>query len=397
MGYSIKNNTKVAIMPEVTEGTFVGPTGGTDFIQVKSDGFSLEQTKEVLERSLLGGGLGMATPRTGMWEVTGEIGVEFKANGTEGAAPEYGLLMESAFGDVRSAVTKMSSDADGGTYSATKICFANADKNNFAVGDVVMTKRAGAYHISPISAVDNTDNQVSITLLVADPAGAYVDGIAVSAVTTYLPADEDHPSFSVSKYIEDAILEQAAGCKCTGVSLEGFTTGQIASWNFSFDGLNTDRSVSANALTPSFDTALPPIILEACVYQAGVKVAVNEVALSVENELGLITSTCASSGKISSRVTGRKITGSFNPYKSNADVANWTLFKNNTEFSLFLVAKVPTSTAGQYKDVIGIYMPKCIITEMGEADQDGVLQDELSFSATAGSDQSTPEIYVSFI
>jgi hypothetical protein len=42
-------------------------------------------------------------------------------------------------------------------------------------------------------------------------------------------------------------------------------------------------------------------------------------------------------------------------------------------------------------------MPKCIITELQEGDQDGLLQDNITFQAARGSAGTTSEIYIAFI
>ena len=57
---------------------------------------------------------------------------------------------------------------------------------------------------------------------------------------------------------------------------------------------------------------------------------------------------------------------------------------------------VPTSTSGEYEDVVGIYLPKCFITEIANADTDGNLHDVLTFSATRGTAEDTTEMYVCF-
>jgi len=392
MGYSILNNVKVAIKEEVTEGTFVPPSTGSDFIQVLKSGASVEASKELLERDLLGGGLSKATPRTGLWSTNGTINVEAKASGTEGDAPEYGLLLESGLGSKRSGVSKTTSDADGGTYSDKVLCFATADMANFKVGDCITVKRASHYHTSHIISVGTNE----VTLLEADPQGDFVDGLEVSAFTTYYPADTGHKAISVSRYIEDAVLEKAIGCKVKDIKLSGFETGQMCSWEFGFEGLYPEREVSSNSITPSFDTALPPIVLSACIWQDGTKIPVNSFEFAVSNELGFITSTCAEKGKMASRITGRSITGSFTPYKSNADVNQWSKFKANTEYTLSGYMYVPSSTSGEYGDVVAFYMPYCISTEIAESDKDGVLQDSISFTAGGGSDMDN-EIYITFI
>jgi hypothetical protein len=228
--------------------------------------------------------------------------------------------------------------------------------------------------------------------LVADDA-AFINGQVIAAVTTYVTANSGHPSLSISKYIEEAILEQATGCHVSSMSLENFTTGQLANFNFGFEGLNFDRSVTAQPHTPNFNDALPPIILNACVFQDGVGIAVNRLSFSVENTLGFATSTCA--GRISGRATERTVTGSFNPYKQDNSVAQFDRFDANTEYSLFGSAYNPTSTTGEYNQVVAFYMPNCVTTEIGEEDQDGLLQEALTFSAGRG-DGSEEEIYISF-
>ena len=362
----------------------------------------MSPSKELISRSISNGSLGESTPRSGIKSVSGNMVVEARTHSTPGTAPEYHELMKAALGNSRTAVTKTSSDADdvgGNAYSDTIIRLADADANTYNVGDIVMTKRSGAYHISPVASVNNTAGQVEIVLLQTDPAGAYVDGIAIEALVTYYPADSGHDSVSVSKWIEGAVLEQADGCKITSVGLENFSTGQLPTWNFAFEGLSFDRTVSARPHTPSFDTALPPIVLSAGLYMNGGATCldVTNVSFSLENSLGFATSICNENGRSSSRVTERKITGTFNPPKTDDSVADFTKYDANTEFSLFGYAYVPTSTAGEYGNVVAFYLPQCIMTEIGEGDEDGLLTNEITFSATRGAAGTSQELYITLI
>jgi len=395
MGYVIRSNVKIALKEETTEGTYIAPASGADFVQALKDGESLEITREKVERNVFNGSVGQATARHGEVGVNGAIPIELKANGTEGAEPEASVAFESAFGAKRSAVTKTASDADGGTHSDTVICFEDADASNFAVGDVVMTKRSGAYHVSPITAVSNAAGDVNITLLIADPAGAYVDGIEVSAVSTYYPADSGHPSYSVSKYLEDAVAVKAWGCKTTSLSIEGVTTYGLGSFNIGYEGADGERAVSALPYTPTYDSALPPVIVNACAYQDTTLLEINELTLNLTNELAWIKDTC--NGKKSSRVANRTVTGTIDPYTSDSDVNNWTKFNAQTPFSLFVAAKVPTGTSGEYSDVVAFYAPNCVISAMADGDQDGAMKDVLTFDADKGSASDKTELYMSFI
>lgn len=400
MGFTIKENTKVAVEIESTEGTHVDPTSGASFIQPLSDGLEIAPAKEQLDRNNLNASIGKSTPRTGIQSVTGTIPVEMKAQGTaEGGAPEYGPLLESCLGNKRSEAAITMSDADdagGNAYSDKIIRLADADANKYFVGDVVTTKRAGAFHTSPIESVNNTAGQVEIVLEIADPAGVYANGIEIAAHTTYFTANSGHPSLSITKYVENAVKETATGSKCISMSLNNFTTGQLADMAFGFEGLSFGRALEAPGFTPEFDPALPPVILEACVYQNGNKIAINELTISVENTLGFITSTCEVSGKSASRITERNVTFTINPYKQDDNIDDFNRFNTNQTFTLFARAYNPSATAGEYGETVSFYMPSCLITEIGEADQDGVLQDTLTGVANRGDDGSKEEIYVSY-
>lgn len=402
MAQGVKKNITWAVMPEVTEGTHVAPAADTDYVQTLIDGSEMTPAKELLSRSISNGSLGESTPRTGIRSVAGALVCEARASETAGGTPEYHDLMESAMGDERSVTTTTMSDADdvgGNAYSDTIIRLADADASKYEVGDIVMTKRAGAYHVSPIVSVNNTPGQVEVVLLVADPAGNYVDGIEIEALQMYRTADSGHPSLSISKWIEGAVLEEANGCKVTSLALENFATGQLPNFNFSFEGLNFDRTISARPHVPNYDDALPPIVLDARLYidNGPDCLRVTNVTFSMENALAFTSSICSPNGKDSARITNRTITGSFNPPKLDDSVADFDKFNDSTQFSLFGYAANPTTTAGEFQNVIAFYMPNCLITEIGEGDEDGLLTNELTFSANRGPSGTETEMYIASI
>lgn len=395
MADTIKNNLKVAIKAESTEGTYEAPAAGTDFISPLADGLELTPVKELLERANLNSSIGKTKPRGGMKSVTASISVEAKAHGTAGSKPQYSPLIESALGTSRQNTTQVTTKASGNT--ATVLQIEDADISKFNIGDSILVRQSGAFHVSPITAKSTGAGTATITLLVAHPSGDMTDSVVVEKFSTFLTANSGHPSISISKYVESARLETAVGCKVTSMALNNFTTGQLADFSFGLEGMSFTQSLTAPSYTPSYDAALPPIVLSACVYVDGVKVPVNELSFSVENTLAFKTSTCSENGRISSRVSGRTITGSFNPYKQDDSIANFTKFNNETLFSVFGYMAIPTSTAGEFEDIVAFYMPNCMITELGEADQDGLLQETISFSANRGSDGSSEEMYLTFI
>lgn len=394
MSDSIKNNTKAAIMTEATEGTYLTPASGADFISPLNTAFEIKPTKEILKRNNINSSIGETKPRGGMRGVTAQISVEAKANGTAGAYPEYGPLMKSALGNSRQNTTVVTTKT-GNTASVLQI--QDSDISKFNVGDIILVKKSGAYHVSPITSKSTGTGTATVTLLVAHPSGSLPDSVTVDKFSTYFTANTGHPTISISKYTEDAKLETAYGCRVNAMSLKGFTAGKLADLDFALEGLGFDQSLTAPSYTPIYDSALPPIVLSASVYQDGTALAVNEVSFALDNKIAFRTSTASSNGKIGSRVSARTVKGTIDPYKASDSIAQFTKFNNDTSFSIFGYMAVPTGVAGEFKDVFAFYMPDCFIDTIAEKDQNGLLQESLAFSANRGSTGSTEEIYIGCI
>ena len=382
MAYTIKKNVKVAVKGESTEGTYVAPASAADFVQAQEDGIEMNGSKDTLELNVIGTGLSKVAPRVGLESASGSLGVYMKAGSAADEEPEYGIMLESLCGAKRSAAAQGS----GSNHTTTLINVSNTSE--YAVGDIVVVKQGSDYHTSPIvSLVADT----SITLLIA-AAAPFDDSVVVEAFNTYVPADEAHPSYSVSKWVEDEVLEQSVGCKTTSLAVESFSTGQVASLKMGFEGSNYTRSLTSIPYEPTYDTSETPIILDACIHQDGNIIQVNDFTLNVENTLGWIKDTC--NGKSASRITSRMVSGTINPYKEDDSIDNYTKFDANTSFSLVITAHNPNATAGEYSESVSFYMPICTITELGEGDIDGVLTEAISFSANSV-DGTIKELYIS--
>lgn len=142
------------------------------------------------------------------------------------------------------------------------------------------------------------------------------------------------------------------------------------------------------------------MILSACLFKDGVDVPINTFGLQLENTLGFQTSTCSPNGKVGSRITERVITGTLNPYMDDASSPFFDLFDALTEFSIFIRAYIPSSVSGEVVlgSVVGIWLPKCIVTEYKKGDLEGLITDEVSFRAVRGaSGDANEEMYIGFI
>ena len=170
------------------------------------------------------------------------------------------------------------------------------------------------------------------------------------------------------------------------LSLENFTTGQIASLNFSHTGLSYSHTASTAApFTPIFDTELPPLALDADIYQDDTVICINELGLSIEQPIAFLKGTCDINGNFAGRASDKRtVTGSFAPYSDDASVQNFTDFDTTAPFALFARMYNPSGVAGEFADgsIVGIYMPNVVLTTAKFDNLDGVLRDALEFRAT---------------
>ena len=393
MAFTVRKNTVLYVTEEVTQGTAVDPTLGSQAVAPLEDGFEFTPQKELVERNNLTSSIGQTLPRTGIKTSTGSMPVEWKAHGTAGTEPEYDLLLRSGLSGRRQIASQVTTKATGNTTQVLQI--EDADISNFNVNDIILVREAGAFFVSPITAVDTTASAANITLL-RTAGSAFSASVVIEKVTNYYGANSGHKYLTATAFYEDNVKEQAIGCLVNSVALENFSVGQIPSLNFSMEGIGYSRTVSgASGLTAEYDSALPPIALEACVYLDGTVIAVSDVAFSIENTIGQVTSTCDSNGILLTRVTERAVSGSLTPYFLSDDVSLYTKFDQNTEFSLFGYAKIDTGTTGEFKDVVAFYIPKAIITEDAKGDQDGIVTEPISFQA--GVDSTGSDITLAFI
>lgn len=385
MSNAVKDRLSYAVEIEDTEGTYKAPVAAGSFVQTLQDGAEIVPAQETLQRDVFTGSIGRVQSRVGTRSVSGAMPTELRAGETEGASPENDALLLSAFGSKKSRAAVTTKNT-GNTTTVLQI--EDADIGDFEVHDIVMVKVADNFQFSWISAVDDSAGTANITLGLA-LEDAPVAEVELAAVTQYTVADNGHPSLSITEYIETTMQKRAIGAKVTSFSLENFSTGQIPSLNFGFEGLTWEATLAARPFTPSYDSTKPPIALRACVLQNGVKVQVNDVSISMENSLGFVTSTCSANGRISSRVTTREVTGTFNPYIDPNSVAQFSRFRANEAYSMFLYAFNPTldvnaDFTGEFSNGVAMFMPSCVTTEVGQSDADGILQHDISFEANRG-------------
>lgn len=392
----VRANSVFGVEEEVTEGTYVVPSAATKYVQLL-EGFDMKPSREVIDRGLITASPGKETPRLGIKSVAGSWPVEYRGAGIEGGETDFDSLLKCALGARRQNTTRVTCKSSGNT--STVLAIEDADITKFAVGDSVLVMKSGAHEVRPIVSRVTTPGSATVTLAWALDGGAPGNSVQVAKFTTYYTADSGHVSLSLSQYIGNEIRRAALGARISSMALENFQTGKVASLNFGFEGINFTEIDGAAPHTPTYDVGVPPIILNACVWRSGVAVQVGSLGMDLKNELGKIDSTCSSNGRTGTRVKGRDITGSFNPYKDDTAVTRFDAFVAGTEFSLFAVAYTPSSTSGEMAlgSIIALWLPQCIAVDFGDGDADGIVTEETSFRATRGGAGTSEEMYLTQI
>lgn len=396
---NIKDVSLFGVEEEVTEGTYLAPQAATSYFNPEEDGVEFTPTREFLERNVLNASIGASTPKMGMKGVVGGFKQEFRASGTEGSAPNYGSFIKALLGATRAISSNVTTKNSGNTGSVLQI--EDADISKFTVNDIILVKESGGHHVAVVTAKATGAGVATITIAPAKASGSFSNSVVISKSKMYYTAASGHPSLSLSYYWGNVKRDGAMGVRVKSMSLEGWQTGGMALLGFAWEGLTYSHIAGVAPHTPTLDTGTPPVILDAKLYKDGAttSLSLNNFGLNVENTISWMTDFSDEDGKVKSRVTERKITGSLNPYLDDTDVSWYTAFNAGTEFSLLLRAWNPSSTAGEATmgSVIAIWLPKCIVSTRKVQDLEGLLTEGLEFAAVRGSDGSTEEMYLAFI
>lgn len=221
-----KNRSSVlAIVPEVTAGTPVAPSAGTEFVALQ-EGFTFSPAFESLENAEIRASIGVSKSIQGLENPTGSFDHYLRHSGVEGQAPGFGPLLEAAMGDTSSNATERLT-AGGSTVSQVNLAAGGGD---FARGKAVLVKDS-TYSIRPVDSV--AGNNLTLGFNLPSSPGA---GLGVGKCVNYAPANESHPTLSLWLYRGNGgAIETIAGSRVSsmGISVQA---GQLVNASFSFEG-----------------------------------------------------------------------------------------------------------------------------------------------------------------
>lgn len=378
MGNSlVKGASSLYVTKEVTRGTYVAPTLDEHALEPEEDGLGFEYNRDPIDRNTLSNSIEAVEPRLGAVNVSGNISMELKAGAAAGAKPRGHVLLENLLGAVRQKTTTTTTKSSGNT--PTFLAIQDADIDDFAKGDILLIKKAGHFMVAPVSSVVSTPGSAGVNLgitLDQEPGNSVV----IEKFTTFYHANNEVP-LSATHYPGGEIEEQVTGLDVASAALEGWVADGVPKMTFSLQGLDKNKSVGQPSVDADFSVdALVPVIQSAKAYLGDAEVDYSEIGLSIETTLVPQPSGARANGKVGTRKTSLNITGSINPYMEDDNVDRWDDFKAGQTKSLFFYAANPT-VAGEFNQVIAFYLPKIKITNMPDGDQEGIITENIEFSA----------------
>ena len=221
-----KNRASVlAIVTEVTAGTYVAPSSGTQYIPLQ-EGFGFVPNFDSLENGEIRSGIGRAKPIQGFERPEATFDQYLKASGTAGTAPTFGPLLKAALGAETANSTERVT-AGGSTVSVVALAAGGGD---FARGFAVLSKTA-VYEIRPVHSVSG--NNLTLGFNLNNAPGA---GIGMGKCVNYSVANEGHPTLSLTLYRGNGgAIEAIAGARVAELSFS-IAASQLINMGFSLQG-----------------------------------------------------------------------------------------------------------------------------------------------------------------
>lgn len=223
-----KNRSSLAaIVEEVTPGTLVLPSSGTQFIAIQ-EGFKISPNFEVKDNAEIRASIGNSKPIQGLEQPTGSLDHYARHSGVEGTAPGYGLLLKSLMGSTSSNATQRVTTT-GSTVTTLKLAAGGTD---FARGKAVLIKDGtNGYSVRPVDSVSTNDLTLGFDVAVAPGSG-----IGAGKCVNYSVASTGHPSLSIFVYRGNGgAVEALAGAYVSSMAMK-VAAGELVNASFDFQG-----------------------------------------------------------------------------------------------------------------------------------------------------------------
>ena len=238
MANSIGINSRAnafAVTKEVTEGTPVFPSAGTDFLAPQDD-LTLEASFETLENAEVKNSLGQAKSILGAQAPTASLSHYLRHSGVEGQAPNFGCLLEAALGEENTAVERDSISQSLTDGVASGIGVDVGEGVEFPLGRPMLLKDAtNGYSIRFSDGATGDDVDLNFHLKTTHTTGS-----DLGTPVWYSPRNDCHPTLTLTQYIGNVAsgaIQQIAGARVTSSSFT-FDAGELINGSYSLEGVS---------------------------------------------------------------------------------------------------------------------------------------------------------------
>lgn len=235
----VSRSSVLCVVEETTEGTYVAPTAA-GFIPIR-EGTTMAPAVETITADTLTGSIGAAKSFAIGESGSASIPLYLKHSGTEGTAPEFGILVESCLGDFTDNGTEYDTIAGStaGTSAARgKVVVDSGEGSNFVKGQGLLIKEgissSSKYVVRNVHSISTDDLNLSF-----NTTSAASSGTNLGQAQHYKVADQGHPTFTMHHFQDNsgsAYSEVSAGCRVTSMEMN-FAANDFAESTFSVEGI----------------------------------------------------------------------------------------------------------------------------------------------------------------
>lgn len=220
----------LAIVPEVTEGLLVAPTGSTVYTALQDDAKMAPNTETKQSAEILNS-LAPAAPILGAEKPTFNFSHYMKASGTAGTAPDYNDLMKAFFG------SEVVNSTERATVSSSTTTVINVGSGvgatDFLRGTgMLIQDNVNGWRVRVVDSRTADALSLSFGLPVAPSSG-----VNLSKCVYWAPVNEGHQTLSIWHYLGNpGAIQAMAGARVTGFNIDA-TAGDLINAAFTLEGI----------------------------------------------------------------------------------------------------------------------------------------------------------------
>ena len=393
----VKKSVVVGVKKEVTFGTYVAPSAGTDFIEVPVGELEFIGDVGQNNRQLMNGSLLDDKNVLGLETGSGKIGVEIKSSGTAGVAPNFGPILEVALGEEVLIAADIDIVDDATDLAVDSFPVLDADADDILVGDIVVivTAAGGFKLVSVVSSKEEGNDTANTKINLSSSASVAIAATdVVSANASYKLTDAADESLSITRYLGEGTTglrrDYVSGCAVESLEISGLEPGAIGmiKADFKSDGYVEAAGEDLPA-TPNFGDNLPLATLGAVVLKDNTSLPISSATINLSNTIADKTVINTNSGRSAAKQTGKDVSGEFTVFKDFTSSGEWDGLKAGDYFELLLYVN-------KGDQLFAVSVINAVIISLSEADDDGLAQYNISFKAAKG-DNGEPGLVITLV